>query len=567
MRESEKWGRNRHVGFSFSIFFFLTLVTPPLLGGDDPPDRLQNTDRVHYAAGQAAIFATDPRAVAEIRGQISFLEDPATEDLSATRFSLSATSWKHSRTFPSKYGEVSWHWNNSDDYAETLRRSSFQFTVSATEHESSQTVIEDSAGGRFVLDRNRRGEVEKIGFLGGRLVLKRSFDENTGRLEREEIQGVLSVTYDYADVASLQWKRRTIRTGPDDTVLIVQSFSPTGITAGGFGALFADPLTPDTLQPSYGEDYSPTPYHLPIARASANGGIILASLFEATYAGLDPATGNVLYRRIATGDSRTAGVTHEFLQTDNDFYVILDPAGGNHLKVFHLMIAPPSASRRAHMMMVENCYYQAYCAYAGGQTCELGYDYICDYLYWPDYGTGGGGGTGGGTGDGTGGGTGGGGTTGASVTERTSIINQYSTYGCAEPAAGDFVNQNTYQDPGHFSWNEVQSHDGASWALVISGLLNGLEQTRSNYGNALNLSRAYSTPDYNASVGGENCSDHTYGEAADILTNDNCTAWNAIAKAASDAGAWIESISKSTSNHVHVSWGRSANPGGYGTCQ
>jgi hypothetical protein len=284
------------------------------------------------------------------------------------------------------------------------------------------------------------------------------------------------------------------------------------------------------------------------------------SLFEATYAGLDPATGNVLYRRIATGDSRTAGVTHEFLQTDNDFYVILDPAGGNHLKVFHLMIAPPSASRRAHMMMVENCYYQAYCAYAGGQTCEWGYDYICDYFYWPDYGTGGGGGTGGGTG--------GGATTGATIVARTSIINQYSTYGCAEPAAGDFVNQNTYQDPGHFTWSEVQSRDGALWAILTSSLLNGLEQTRSNYGGSLTLAGAYCTPDYNASLqDSATCSDHIYGRAADIDTNNDCSTWNAVAAAANAAGAWVEPLSASKKGHVHASWDRPANPGQYGTCQ
>ncbi len=137
--------------------------------------------------------------------------------------------------------------------------------------------------------------------------------------------------------------------------------------------------------------------------------------------------------------------------------------------------------------------------------------------------------------------------------------------GCGEFTFGNSGDQITT----HFTFGELNVRDIASneypnWAILRNYFLTAIENTRSNYNAALNVSppgSAYRSPFINAILNppGATNSRHIHGDAVDFASDSNT--WDAIANAATNAGATcVESRQATFPGHVHASWGPS------GTC-
>jgi hypothetical protein len=104
---------------------------------------------------------------------------------------------------------------------------------------------------------------------------------------------------------------------------------------------------------------------------------------------------------------------------------------------------------------------------------------------------------------------------------------------------------------GFFQFKEIQSRDGAPWAVFTS--LDHLDEWRENYGGPLKVNRGFSTPRHNAKIkGAARNSQHLYGTAADI--DSDASDWHAKRDAAREAGACLEPLAISGYGHVHGDW-------------
>jgi hypothetical protein len=160
--------------------------------------------------------------------------------------------------------------------------------------------------------------------------------------------------------------------------------------------------------------------------------------------------------------------------------------------------------------------------------------------------------------------------------EVKALQDQYRAHNCTVPDASSFIQEPQYTNPGNFGWDEMRD-PSSNWAILTDSLRNGIQATRTGYGSALSISRAYQTPDNNAGVSGAaQCSAHVFGTAADVQIRNasgahDCSMWDAIAAAGNAAGAFVESweelVRRGTPNHVHLDFGRPANTQAqYGTC-
>lgn len=128
-----------------------------------------------------------------------------------------------------------------------------------------------------------------------------------------------------------------------------------------------------------------------------------------------------------------------------------------------------------------------------------------------------------------------------------------------KPTRAQFVNAMTYQNPGHFSFNEINS---GSYSWAIFSIANNLENIRTDIGNmTMTVNSGYRNPIHNANIGGKPESRHIYGLAADIAVIDyngdgnvNKTDWDILATAAQQADAWVEPYTD-TGYWVHMDWG------------
>jgi len=118
------------------------------------------------------------------------------------------------------------------------------------------------------------------------------------------------------------------------------------------------------------------------------------------------------------------------------------------------------------------------------------------------------------------------------------------------------------QSPGgHFTFENIQSKDGAPWAVF--SVFAGLEAWRTQYGQELTINRGYSTPKRNASVpGAATNSQHIYGTAADVHSDINT--WEKLRRAVKAVGACAERKQDQSDwpNHVHGDW-RGGCPAGW----
>lgn len=120
------------------------------------------------------------------------------------------------------------------------------------------------------------------------------------------------------------------------------------------------------------------------------------------------------------------------------------------------------------------------------------------------------------------------------------------------PQRSEFIDSG--QSPGgHFTFDEIQSNDGAPWAVF--SIFDHLEAWRTNYRTGLTINRGYSTPKYNATIidpgNGKPAareSQHIYGTAADAASTQ--AKWDELAQSAWAAGACVEPIH----SHVHADW-------------
>lgn len=87
-----------------------------------------------------------------------------------------------------------------------------------------------------------------------------------------------------------------------------------------------------------------------------------------------------------------------------------------------------------------------------------------------------------------------------------------------KPTRGEFVDNTTYSNPGHFSFGEINSGD---YDVAIFTIAQHLENIREAIGNlAMPVNSGYRNPIRNASVGGATNSRHIYGDAVDIGLQD-----------------------------------------------
>jgi hypothetical protein len=155
--------------------------------------------------------------------------------------------------------------------------------------------------------------------------------------------------------------------------------------------------------------------------------------------------------------------------------------------------------------------------------------------------------------------------------DRTMIIQEYYNRGLNNPpvCANFESHANNYAYSNHFEWHELNGefadgnpHDPFGW--ITTGLIDGLEATRTSYGAAIYLSSGYRCPDGNASptINGAVNSLHMRGRAADMYRNANHTWANEaefnLLKAEADATnpAPTESLGYNTyaNHHYHAAW-------------
>lgn len=134
-----------------------------------------------------------------------------------------------------------------------------------------------------------------------------------------------------------------------------------------------------------------------------------------------------------------------------------------------------------------------------------------------------------------------------------------------KPTRGEFVNAQTYVNPGHFSFDEINCKgDITTWAIFT--ITQHLENIRAIWNQPMTVNSAYRTPIYNASLkppGAKN-SRHIYGDAADIdVDNNNPQEWAALCELAVAKGACIEPYSMAR-GWVHMDWRTDICPAGNG---
>lgn len=113
----------------------------------------------------------------------------------------------------------------------------------------------------------------------------------------------------------------------------------------------------------------------------------------------------------------------------------------------------------------------------------------------------------------------------------------------------------------HFSFWELNKGD-YTCAILTDGLLNGLENTRNDYGCAMEVSSGYRNPIHNETLTGSALnSSHIFGRAADIIVVDinqndliERAEWDELANAARMAGATYIEPYEDTGRWVHMSW-------------
>lgn len=72
----------------------------------------------------------------------------------------------------------------------------------------------------------------------------------------------------------------------------------------------------------------------------------------------------------------------------------------------------------------------------------------------------------------------------------------------------------------NFKVREFRCQDGSDPVFVSYGLACVLQQIRSHFGKAVNITSAYRTPSHNKKVGGSSQSQHLFGMAADIVVQE-----------------------------------------------
>lgn len=98
-------------------------------------------------------------------------------------------------------------------------------------------------------------------------------------------------------------------------------------------------------------------------------------------------------------------------------------------------------------------------------------------------------------------------------------------------------------------FKRVQSRDGMP--LAVFTVQNQFDQWESAYGRLI-INRAYSSPRHNHKISGAAESQHIYGRAIDVASNDRD--WLAKRNAVRDTQACIEPLKLSKSHHVHADW-------------
>jgi hypothetical protein len=162
--------------------------------------------------------------------------------------------------------------------------------------------------------------------------------------------------------------------------------------------------------------------------------------------------------------------------------------------------------------------------------------------------------------------------------DRDQLIHEYSTYKARfTPFCSDFTPSSNSQPSPHFSFQQLDASDISrnefpDWAILRTAMLNGLENTLTNYNNqSIAIGSGYRSPKVQSIVNANAPNDrHIYGDAVDMGTGNNQSTWNSLHNAARAAGACVEpevipspkdpsrNIG-STVNHVHADW-RFADP-------
>lgn len=148
------------------------------------------------------------------------------------------------------------------------------------------------------------------------------------------------------------------------------------------------------------------------------------------------------------------------------------------------------------------------------------------------------------------------------------ILQEYTndTYITAKPTCSDF---NSEGGSPNFTWEELNRTPGSGhkpWAWIRKELLDGLERTRSKYGETgdprIKLTSGFRCPHGNKLVGSkERDSKHMHGIAADMYglryySNPTESEFNILRKAARDAGATTTEWSTyEADRHLHAQFG------------
>jgi hypothetical protein len=146
--------------------------------------------------------------------------------------------------------------------------------------------------------------------------------------------------------------------------------------------------------------------------------------------------------------------------------------------------------------------------------------------------------------------------------DRDQLIHEYSTYNAGfTPFCSDFTPSSNSQPSPHFSFSQLDVSDISrnefpDWAILLTAMLNGLENTLTNYNNqSIAIGSGYRSPKVQNIINPRAPRDrHIHGDAADLATGNSQTTWNDLHSAAHNASACIEPQKLSTVNHVHADW-------------
>lgn len=146
----------------------------------------------------------------------------------------------------------------------------------------------------------------------------------------------------------------------------------------------------------------------------------------------------------------------------------------------------------------------------------------------------------------------------------SAIIDEYVTFQVnPQPTCADFA---TEGGTANFSWSELnggwaQGNPHQPWGMVVQGLPNGLEATRTNYNRGeILLTSGYRCPHGNAAVGGVANSFHMHGRAADMYSADHAWTKGEFNKLRAAAFATVPppvelfQWNTYTDHHLHAAW-------------